>query len=248
MTYVDGFVLAVPAAEKEAFIRHARTIDPIFLEHGATRVVECWQDNVAKGKVNDFFGAVDAREDEMVAFSFIEWPDKDTRVTQMAKIEGLMKADERMDPEKNPMPFDGKRMIWGGFEPIVELGAPRAGSYIQAFIVPVPEARKEDYRKMAADAWDMFRKYGATRVVEAYGDDVPEGKVTDFYRAAHAKPGEKIVFSYMEWPSREVCDEAAGKMQSDPDMKMPEGMEMPFDGMRMVWGGFVPVVELGEPR
>lgn len=248
MTYVDGFVLAVPLSNKEAFIEHARIADEVFIEHGATRVLECWQDDVSKGKVNDFFGAVDAREDEAVVFSFMEWPDKATRDAQMAKIEELMKTDDRFNPDKNPMPFDGKRMIWGGFQPIVDNGTATAGSYIQGFIIPVPDAKKDNYRDMAEGAWDMFQKYGALRVVEAWDDDVPEGKVTDFRRAAHAKPDEKVVFSFMEWPSAQVCREAGERMQSDPEFEMPEGMEMPFDGKRMIWGGFTPVVELGEPK
>ena len=109
----------------------------------------------------------------------------------------------------------------------------------------MPEDKKDAYVKMAEDAWDMFKGYGATSVVEAWGDDVPEGKQTDFYRGVKAEKDEKVVFSYMTWPSREVCNQASEKMQNDPAMQMPEGMEMPFDGKRMVWGGFEPVVELG---
>jgi uncharacterized protein YbaA (DUF1428 family) len=123
MTYVEGFVIAVPKAKKEAFITHARTIDPIFLEHGATRVVECWQDDVPAGKQTDFFRAVACTEDEAVAFSWIEWPDKETRLAGMAAIEEAMKSDPRMNPQDNPMPFDGARMIYGGFQSVVILGA-----------------------------------------------------------------------------------------------------------------------------
>ena len=121
MSYIDGFVIAVPTADKQKFIDHARTIDPVFLEMGATRVVECWQDDVPDGKVTDFRRAVQATADESVAFAWIEWPDKETRDTGMAKITEMMNTDPRMDPEKNPMPFDGKRMIFGGFRPVVEL-------------------------------------------------------------------------------------------------------------------------------
>ena len=76
MSYVDGFVIAVPTATTEAFIAHARQFDPVFLEYGATRVVECWGDDVPHGQVTDFFRSVQAREDETVAFSWVEWPDK----------------------------------------------------------------------------------------------------------------------------------------------------------------------------
>ena len=94
---------------------------------------------------------------------------------------------------------------------------------------------------MAAEAWDMFAGYGAQAVLEAWGDDVPHGKVTDFYRGVKATEEESVVFSYMIWPSKEVCQEASRKMQ---EAEMPEDFEMPFDGMRMVWGGFEPVVVL----
>lgn len=117
MSYIDGFVLAVPTANKQSFIEHARSMDPVFLELGATRVVECWADDVPHGKTTDFYGAVKAKDDETVVFSWVEWPDKATRDSGMAR----MMDDPRMDPTNNPMPFDGQRMIFGGFTPIVEL-------------------------------------------------------------------------------------------------------------------------------
>lgn len=122
MSYIDGFVQAVPTENKQRFIEHARTADAVFLEHGALRVLECWGDDVSEGKVNDFYGAVKAKEGETVVFAWIEWPDKATRDACMSKMEELMKTDPRMNPEKNPMPFDGMRMIYGGFSPVVELG------------------------------------------------------------------------------------------------------------------------------
>ena len=121
MPYVDGFVIAVPADRKQEFIEHASKADPVFKELGATRILECWGDAVPDGKLTDFRRAVQAKEDEMVVFSWIEWPDKATRDAAMARMEELMKTDDRLNPEKNPMPFDGKRMIFGGFAPVVEL-------------------------------------------------------------------------------------------------------------------------------
>ena len=117
MAYIDGFVIAVPTANRQAFIDHATKFDALFLEHGATRVVEGWGDDVPRGKITDFFGAVKAKDDETVAFSWVEWPDKATRDAGMAK----MMDDPRMDPKLTPMPFDGKRMIYGGFESVVDL-------------------------------------------------------------------------------------------------------------------------------
>jgi len=117
MSYIDGFVLAVPTANKQAFIEHARMSDAVAMEFGATRVVECWGDDVQRGKQTDFFGAVQAKDDETIVFSWIEWPDKATRDAGMKKL----MDDPRMDPATNPMPFDGKRMIYGGFVPVVAL-------------------------------------------------------------------------------------------------------------------------------
>ena len=119
MAYVDGFVIAVPTANKKKFITHANEADALCLEYGATRVLECWGDDVPAGKHTDFKRAVQARDDEAVVFSWIEWPDKATRDAGMAK----MMKDPRMNPETNPMPFDGKRMIFCGFVPVLELGA-----------------------------------------------------------------------------------------------------------------------------
>ncbi|MFU7527905.1 DUF1428 domain-containing protein [Qipengyuania sp. ASV99] len=125
MSYIDGFVIAVPKANKQEFINHAGTIDPIFLELGALRVIECWGDDVPEGKTTDFRMAVKATAEEDVAFSWIEWPDKATRDAAFAKMTEWMEhpeqADPRMDPAKNPMPFDGKRMIFGGFSPVMDL-------------------------------------------------------------------------------------------------------------------------------
>lgn len=121
MPYIDGFVIAVPTANKEKFVRHANEADHVFMELGATRILECWGDQVPDGKLTDFRRAVQATEDETVVFSWIEWPDKATRDAAFVKMQELMKTDPRMNPEKNPMPFDGKRMIFGGFSPVVAL-------------------------------------------------------------------------------------------------------------------------------
>lgn len=133
MTYVDGFVLAVPTANRQKFIDHARKGDSVFIELGAVRVLECWGDDVPDGKQTDFRRAVQATAEETVVFSWIEWPDKATRDEAMTRLEEVMKTDPRMSPEHNPMPFDGGRLIYGGFSPIVTLDAPqvnRQGDFI----------------------------------------------------------------------------------------------------------------------
>lgn len=121
MPYIDGFVLAVPTANKQKFIDHAEKGDSVFLDYGATRVLECWGDDVPGGQQTDFRRAVQAKDDETVVFSWIEWPDKAARDAGMKKA----MEDPRLSEEANPMPFDGKRLIYGGFAPVVELGAKR---------------------------------------------------------------------------------------------------------------------------
>lgn len=117
MSYVDGFILAVPNANKQKFIDYANTFDVLFMEFGALRVIECWGDDVPAGKQTDFMRAVQCKDDETVVFSWIEWPDKATRDAGMKK----MMEDPRLDPKVNPMPLDGARMIFGGFSPVVDL-------------------------------------------------------------------------------------------------------------------------------
>jgi len=125
MSYIDGFVIAVPTANKQKFIEHAKLGDSVFMDLGAIRILECWGDELNDGKDTDFRKAVLAESDETVVFSWIEWPNKETRDAAMKKMTEWMnnpeKVDPRMDPEKNPMPFDGKRLIYGGFKPVVEL-------------------------------------------------------------------------------------------------------------------------------
>jgi uncharacterized protein YbaA (DUF1428 family) len=248
MTYIEGFVIPVPTVNKQKFVDHARTIDAMFIEHGATRVVECWQDKVEKGHTTDFFGAVACTEDEAVAFSWVEWTDKAARQRGMGEIEMLMSTDPRLDPAKNPMPFDGKRMVFGSFAALVEEGAVTPGAYVQGFLVPVPAENKAAYRTAALAMWEIMKDYGAVRVIEAWQDDVAHGKQTDFFRAVKAEDGEIVVFSFVEWTSREVCESAHDNMMQDERMKTFMGAnpdaKPPFDGKRMVWGGFVPVVDL----
>lgn len=115
MSYIDGFVIAVPTADKDKFIDHAERMDRAMLEFGALEIIEGWGDDVPDGKTTDFRRAVQAKGDETVAFSWIVWPDKATRDAGFA----AMIKDDRFTNE--PMPFDGKRMIFGGFVPVVEI-------------------------------------------------------------------------------------------------------------------------------
>ncbi|RJF96794.1 DUF1428 domain-containing protein [Noviherbaspirillum cavernae] len=117
MSYVDGFVIAVPTANKEIYKQHAEAAAVVFKEHGALKLVECWGDDVPEGKITSFPMAVQCKPDETVCFSWIIWPSRKVRDQGM---EASM-ADPRLQQSMNPMPFDGKRMIYGGFEMIVDL-------------------------------------------------------------------------------------------------------------------------------
>ena len=115
--------------------------------------------------------------------------------------------------------------------------------YVEGFVLAVPAENKEAYRKHAAEAAPMFKEFGATRMVECWGDDVPDGKVTDFRGAVKAEDGEVVLFSWIEYPSKEVRDQAVKKMMADPRMK-EMGASMPFDAKRMIFGGFAPIVDV----
>jgi uncharacterized protein YbaA (DUF1428 family) len=114
--------------------------------------------------------------------------------------------------------------------------------YVDGFVVAVPVANKQQYLELATRAAQVFKDHGATRVVECWGDDVPDGKLTDFRGAVKAEDGEIVVFSWIEYPSREVRDRVNQQAMKDPRL---EGMEqqMPFDGKRMIFGGFVPLLD-----
>jgi uncharacterized protein YbaA (DUF1428 family) len=119
MAYIDGFVAAVPTENREAFITHAKTAWPIFKDLGAIAQWECWGDQVPDGEVTSFGKAVQAKDDETVVFSFVAWPDQATRDAGWEK----MMSDPDMEENMGAMPFDGQRMIYGGFTPIVTMGA-----------------------------------------------------------------------------------------------------------------------------
>ncbi len=119
-------------------------------------------------------------------------------------------------------------------------------TYFEGFIVPVPQANKDAYRQHASDAAPLFKEFGVTRMVETWGDDIADGKVTDFKKAVAAEDGENVVFSWFEYPDRAARDAANQKMMADPRMQ-EMGASMPFDGKRMIMGGFNAIVEEGTP-
>lgn len=236
MTYYTGSIAAVPTANQQKYIEHATAAWPLFKSLGATRMVETWGVDVPKGKVTDFHGAVNARDDESIVFSWIAWPDKATAEAAWKSMQGDPAMNEMPD-----MPFDGSRMIFGGFSPVFEQGSDTGAGYYQGFTLAVPEENKSAYADMAGQGWQMFRKGGALGMIETWGEDVPHGKQTDFHRATKAEDGEVPVFSWTAWPDRATCDAAARAMEADmADFDMSQ---MPFDGMRMMWAGFEPVFD-----
>jgi uncharacterized protein YbaA (DUF1428 family) len=114
-------------------------------------------------------------------------------------------------------------------------------AYVEGFVVPVPTGKRAEYLAMAQRVAAAFKEYGALSVVECWGHEVPEGKVTSFPLSVKLEPGETVVFSWIRWPSREVRD--AGHAKFVADLRM-EKEEMPFDGKRMIWGGFDVILDV----
>ena len=117
--------------------------------------------------------------------------------------------------------------------------------YINGFIVPVPAHKKAEYQDVAERFWEIAKDYGALEQVEAWEADVPDGKLTDFRRSVNLEDGEKVVFSWVVWPDKATADGSHDKMMADPRFE-EMGTEMPFDGKRMVYGGFDPLVVRGR--
>lgn len=116
MSYIDGYVIPVPADNKQAYIDQAKTMAGVFKEYGAVEIYENWGDDVPDGEVTSFSKAVKCEESEVVVFSWVVWPSKEVRDEGWQKL----MQDPRMDPKENPMPFDGKRLIYGGFSNVIK--------------------------------------------------------------------------------------------------------------------------------
>jgi uncharacterized protein YbaA (DUF1428 family) len=120
-------------------------------------------------------------------------------------------------------------------------------AYVDGFILPVPEANLEAYKKEARRAGKVWMKHGALMYWECAADDVPKGKSTDFYRSVKCKEGETVVFAFAVYTSRKHRDAVMKKVMADPDMKY-DPAKMPFDGSRMFWGGFKPFIEMAAKQ
>jgi uncharacterized protein YbaA (DUF1428 family) len=234
--YLDGFVAAVPRENQQAYLAHARAALPVFKDHGALRMVENWAEDVPVGKVTDFHRSVQKAQNETVVFSWVEWPSK---VIRDAGMKALME-DERM--KTIDMPFDGQRMIFGGFQSVVDEGSSRGKGYVDGIVIAVPTEYRNAYVQMASDSAKVFRENGALRIVEGWGDDVPVGKRTDFRRAVQAKDNETVVFSWVEWPSKQVRNDGWSQVMADARMQ-PGKVAKLFDGQRMIYGGFATILD-----
>ena len=116
MNWVEGFLLAVPTANRERYRAFSETVARVFRDHGALSVVECWGEDVPEGALNSMHTAVLREPDETVVFSWIVWPSRAARDAAHEKVF----ADPRMDMGEDAVPFDGRRMIFGGFQVIVD--------------------------------------------------------------------------------------------------------------------------------
>lgn len=236
MTYVEGFLVAVPTASKDAYREHAASALAMFKDFGVVRMVEAWGDDVPRGTVNDLWGAVQAGDGETVVFSWFEYPDRATRDAANQR----MMSDPRMEAMAAEAPFDGKRMVWGGFDSVSDVGCAGGAGYIDGMVLPLPADAHAAYRSFCEKVGPVFLEHGAVRAMDAVADDVQDGKVTDFNRAVLRKDGEVAAFGWVEWPDKAARDAGWEKVMADPRMS---GEDAPFDGRRMIFGGFVPLID-----
>ncbi|HSR01051.1 MAG TPA: DUF1428 domain-containing protein [Sphingomicrobium sp.] len=241
MSYIEGFIAPVSASGREAYEHHARAFAAIAPELGIKRMVEGWADDVPRGKLTDFYRAVAANEEETVVFSWFEYPSRKERDAANEKF----RTDPRMNDLMGKVPFDAKRMIFGGFETILDSGK-GPGGYVSGFIAPVPRERKDAYREMNERQAPIFQEHGALRFVQAWADDVPEGQVTDFRRAVRAEQSEDVVLAFIEWPSKQANLEGWDRIMKDE--RMQHTGEPPFDGKRLFWGGFEVIVDTARSQ
>jgi uncharacterized protein YbaA (DUF1428 family) len=240
MTYIEGFIVPVPAANRGEYEKHAVEFAPLLQRVGVGRMVENWESDVPEGKLTDFRKAVDATADEKIVFSWFEYPSKAEREAANAK---MMEDPQMMELSQSDMPFDAKRMIFGGFEAVVDEGS-GGGNFTDGMIVPVKSGMRDQYSALAAKNAKEFIRRGATRVVETIADDIKHGKLTDYYRAVKAEEGEGVAFSFIEWPDKGTRDQAWNAIMQDESMR-PQG-EVPFVGSRMFWGGFEKILDTAQ--
>ena len=238
MNYVDVFVAPIPVVAKEAYVEMARTMSALFTDHGALRLVAAWGDDVPTGKLTSFPLAVQRQGDEEVAFSWIQWPSRVARTQGMEKA----RADKRMQQIK--LPGDRQRIIFGSFQTVVDEQLQDAAAfelkYLDGFVAAVATAKRDAYIQSAHDFMPLFQRYGALQTAELWADEVAAGKITSFPQAVQLQDDEAVVVSWVAWPTRAARNACMEAMMKDPEM---QNMAMPFDGQRMIYGGFEVVVD-----
>ena len=243
--YIDGLVFAVPTANKQAFIDYAKRSDS-FLE-GYIRIGYGWEDELLEGQLTDFRKSVQAKTDESIIFVWIEWPDKATRNLEHQNMQARLKSEATFINEIPP--FDGARMLSGGFETIIDFETTihnKKGdfkmSYFDGFLFAVKSENKEAFIDYANRANSLIE--GCTRIVYALEDDLQDGQVTDFRMAVQAKDDEAVVFGWEEWPDKEARNKGHELMADYLESHETLGKEIPpFDELRMVFGGFETIIE-----
>jgi uncharacterized protein YbaA (DUF1428 family) len=238
MTYIEGFLTPVPAGNKAAYLAHAERAAPILKELGVVRMVENWGDDVPRGKLNDLYGAVAAEEGEVVVFSWFEYPDRAARDAASEK----MMSDTRFADMMADMPFDARRMIYGGFAGVHDHGSARTPGYVDGVLMPITADGQGRYAEHAARLAPMFAEVGAMRVLDAIEDDVNAGEVTDFHRAVRREGDERVGFGWIEWPDKATRDAGWNTLMADE--RMQNAGAPPYDGKRMIFGGFATILDV----
>jgi uncharacterized protein YbaA (DUF1428 family) len=169
--YFQSVVIPVKTGNKQAFLEMANKMSSIFAEHGATRSVECWGDDLMDGKVTDFRKAVQATGDETVVFSWDWWPDKAAYDAAMKKL----MADDRMKPDGS-MPFDGRRLIYGAFETCLDTGGVSRFGYLDGMVASVPDGSRQKFVDDAAKMARLFQEKGARRLVDGWASTCPAAR------------------------------------------------------------------------
>ena len=239
MMYFQGFVIPVMAKNEQAYFDRATKVASIFAEYGAMRTVQCLGDDIMDGKITDLKKAVQASDDETVVFSWVWWPDKATCDAAAAKI----MADQRMKPD-DPLPFDAQRLIYAGFDAIFDTGDGGRVGYVDAMVASVPNGKRQDFINHADKTAKLFQENGALRLVDGWGTDVPDGKLTDFKRAVQARDSETVVFGWIEWPDKPTRNAGMGALMQDPRMRETAPA---WNGPLAIFGGFTPILDTAHP-